>query len=423
MSDPRRARDLATLQQRHARRWSTSHRLMLWSALLLLAFGVTVLLLGRSGSQTVSYRSIEAKRGSLVVTVTSTGTLQPVNQVEIGSELSGTIATVEVDYNDQVTVGQILARLDTEILNARITEAKAAVQSAKAGMAEAAASVTETHVNLVRCQQLLSKQMCTPSDLDRLQAAYERALASEVMMKERTLMAQAALEVHEINLRKAVISSPISGVVLNRKVEPGQTVAASFQTPVLFTIAEDLKQMALRVAVDEADVGRVRTGQSASFTVDAFPRRAFRAQVRQIRQAPRTIDGVVTYETVLAVDNSDLSLMPGMTATAQIVVAQFKDELLVPNAALRFSPPDTTPARERAGFAFSLLPLGAPPAPQKAQKPNGLKRGTQVWIARAGIPEAIPVTTGASDGRWTVVTEGEVREGDALLVEAVITEK
>ncbi len=415
MNDPQRPLDLAALQGGPTRRWYHA-RLLRWG-LVVVALGTLgggYLLFGSKSSQAVAYRSVEARSGSLVVTVTTTGTLQPVNRVDIGSELSGTIATVEVDFNDRVEEGAVLARLDTEILEARLAEAKASLQSAKARISEASATVNETNVNLQRCLQLLQQQMCSRSERDTMKAAYQRAQANETMARSQLEMAQAALDLQQTNLRKAVIRSPISGVVLDRKVEPGQTVAASFQTPVLFTIAEDLKRMELRVAVDEADVGQVRAGQAATFSVDAFPRRTFNAQVVQIRQAPKTVEGVVTYETVLEVDNSELLLMPGMTATAQITVNQIDDALLVPNAALRFAPP---PAQSSSGFSFSFFPRRRPTAQQPREV--GRERTAQVWLERGGVPVAIPLTTGASDGQWTQVLSGEVKAGDALLTDVV----
>ena len=417
MTAPKSPFDLSSLAQGAALRWHQS-RLVRWGGpAVLVAVGALFLLFRDGSSPPVSYKSVEAKIGTLVINVTSTGTLQPVNQVDVGSELSGTIARVEVDFNDHVAAGQVLARLDTEILQARIAEAKASLQSARARTAEAAATVTETRLNLERCQELLVQQMCSRSDLDKLQAAYDRALANQTMMKAQVAMSQAALDVQQTNLRKAVIRAPISGVVLDRKVEPGQTVAASFQTPVLFSIAEDLKRMELRVAVDEADVGQVRAEQPATFSVDAFPRRTFNAKVAQIRQAPKTVEGVVTYETVLLVDNSDLALLPGMTATAQIIANHFENTLLVPNAALRFSPPQQS-AKKKSGFSLNFFPR-PPAARQKPREVNGKGRTSQVWVQREGVPVAMPITTGASDGQWTQVLSGEIKAGDELLTDVV----
>lgn len=365
-----------------------------------------------------TYRTAEAYKGDLVATVSATGTLQPVNKVDVGSELSGTVASVEVDYNDRVTRGQVLARLDTELLTAKQVEARASLQSAKAKGQEAAATVTETRLALRRCEELAPRQMCSQSDLDKLRAAFERAQAAEVMAQAQAAQAQAMLTAQETNLRKAVIRAPIDGVVLGRSVEKGQTVAASFQTPVLFTLADDLARMELLVAVDEADIGQVRVGQSATFTVDAYPGRSFAAEVKQIRQAPKTVEGVVTYETVLSVDNGELLLMPGMTATADIVSTRLTDVLLIPNAALRFSPPaeESTKKKNSGGLFPGMGPPRVPKAAPRVKDPGGMQT---VYALRNGAPAPVQVKAGVSDGRNTQVLAGELTPGTALIVDAV----
>lgn len=384
------------------------------AALLLAAIAGLILVFADGGGGEFFYRTVQVRRGDLTVSVSATGTLQPVNEVEVGSELSGTIENVEADFNDRVEKGEILARLDTEILQAQLLEARASLQSAQAKVREAAATVTETRVDLKRCQDLFRREMCSESDLDKLRAAYQRAQASESMARAQLAMAQASLTANETNLRKAVIRSPISGIVLSRNVEPGQTVAASFQTPVLFTLAEDLTRMELLVAVDEADIGAVRLGQSATFTVDAYPDRSFFGKVTQIRQAPTSAEGVVTYETVLTVNNSDLALLPGMTATAEIKVNEVHGALLVPNSALRFVP-EVAPESSTGG------PMGLFPRPHLERKqppePSGSQR--RVWVLRGAEPEAIPVKTGATNGQFTVIRQGEVKVGTSVIVEQV----
>lgn len=366
------------------------------------------------------YKTTEAKRGDLVVTVSATGTLQPVNQVDVGSELSGTIASVDVDYNDHVTQGQVLARLDTELLQARLVESRAALQSAKANLQNAAATVTETKLNYKRCKELVPSQMCAQSDLDKNLADYQRALAGQEMAKAAVAQAGATLAQQETNLQKAVIRAPISGIVLNRVAEKGQTVAASFQTPVLFTLAEDLKKMELIASVDEADIGQVALGQPATFTVDAYPNRTFDADVTQIRHAPVTVQGVVTYQTVLAVNNSDLALLPGMTATADIKVKEVKDALLVPNAALRFVPPSTGPERSSHRFLGIFPAPHRPAAIPRVESKNGHR---QVWTLHNGQPVAIAVRVGSSDGTMTQVLEGDISAGMPVIIDAVTTAK
>jgi HlyD family secretion protein len=370
------------------------------------------------GSDAPNYKTAESFLGGLVVSVSATGTLQPLNSVDVGSELSGTIASVEVDFNDRVEPGQVLARLDREMLDARLVEARASLKAAQAKVKEAAATVTETRLALKRCEELVARQMCTASDLDKQRAAFARAEAAEIMAQAQAAQAQAAVEAQETNLRKSVIRAPMGGIVLNRQVEKGQTVAASFQTPVLFTLADDLSRMELIVAVDEADIGQVRAGQSATFTVDAYPGRSFQAEVKQIRQAPKTVEGVVTYETVLSVANEDLVLMPGMTATADIVSARLTDVLLVPNAALRFSPPAQV-AQSRSGGMFAMRgPPRTPKTALKAKEPNGRQT---VYTLHEGALTPLSIRTGMSDGRNTQVLEGDLQPATVLVTDIMST--
>ncbi len=401
---------------RHAR---AQRRWVKWLAAALAAIALFALISHFTGreEQGPIFKTVAVKRGNLVVTVSATGTLQPVNQVDVGSELSGTIASVDVDYNDHVVQGQVLARLDTEMLQARMVESRAALQSSKANLQNAAATVTETKLNYQRCKELVASQMCAQSDLDKDRADYQRAMAGQEMAKAAVAQAQATLAQQETNLQKAVIRAPISGVVLNRVAEKGQTVAASFQTPVLFTLAEDLKKMELIASVDEADIGQVELGQHASFTVDAYPNRTFDANVTQIRHAPVTVQGVVTYQTVLAVDNGDLALLPGMTATADIKVKEVDNTLLVPNAALRFVPPSTTPESSSHRF-LGLFP--APHRPQATTAPVARDGRRQVWMLRNGVPVPVAVKVGSSDGVVTQVVEGDLRPGEPVIVDAVV---
>jgi HlyD family secretion protein len=383
--------------------------------LLLLAAGALLWLLPGEESR-LRYETAEVQQGDLTVTVTATGTLQPVNRVDVGSELSGTIEAVKVDFNDKVQRGQILALLDTDRLQAQVLESRASLQSNEAKVKEAQATVLETQLAFERCEKLAERQLCTTGDLDAARAAYARARAAEASARAQVAVARATLDGKETELAKTEIRSPIDGLVLLRQIEPGQTVAASLQAPILFTLAEDLAQMELHVAVDEADVGSIGEGQAAEFTVDAWPERSFPANITQVRFAPQTVEGVVTYETVLAVDNSDLALRPGMTATAVITVQQLEDALLVPNAALRFTPPQTDAAPRQRG-AFGML---FPRPPHSARRSNVERNGSpKVWVLRDGEPEAVPVKTGSSDGRFTALKSGELQPGDRVVVDAV----
>jgi HlyD family secretion protein len=333
--------------------------------------------------------------------------------VDVGTEISGTIESIEVDFNDHVQRGQVLARINTDEQRARVVQARAALEVAQARVLQAAATVQETKLKLKRCETLATRGLCPPQDVDTALAARDRALADEASAKAQVSQAKATLEAEQTRLAKAVIRSPIDGIVLKRSIEPGQTVAASLQAPILFTLAESLSQMELRVAVDEADIGQVHVGQKARFTVDAYGERSFPAALTQVRLAPQSAAGVVSYETILAVDNKDLALRPGMTATARIVVQEISDALLLANAALRFIPP-VTQTREQRGFMEQLFPRWGS-RDQRPRADNDNKR-KKVWILRDQQPSAVTVKTGPSDGRMTQLLEGELKAGDELLV-------
>jgi HlyD family secretion protein len=374
-----------------------------------------------SNANTVEYKTQAAKQGKLTITVSATGNLQPTNQVDVGSELSGTVRSLEADYNDKVTMGQVLARLDSVKLEAEVRKYKASLASAKAQRLQAQATIKENRNDLARLlkvRQLTGDRGVSQSDLDAARASLERATADEAMAQARIQEAEANLESAETNLSKSIIVSPINGVVLSRNVEVGQTVAASLQAPVLFTLAEDLTKMELHVGVDEADVGKVQEGQEAFFTVDAYPDRRFPARIAQVRYGAKETDGVITYETVLTLDNTDLTLRPGMTATAEITVKTVSGALLVPNAALRFSPPQQSGSFQGRGLVGALLPR-----PHRRERPknangNGKHKKQTVWTLRDGRLSPIPVSIGASDGSWTEITEGDIASDTALVVES-----
>lgn len=365
----------------------------------------------------IQYVTAEVEQGDLTVTVTATGVLQPVNQVDVGTEISGTVLKIEADFNDRVTKGQILARLDTEQLAARERQSQASLALARASVKEAEATVLETRSKLGRTKDLAKQKLTTPEQVDTAQAAYERALASLERSKAQVTQAQAQLDADQTSLGKAEIKSPINGIVLKRQIEPGQTVAASLQTPVLFTLAENLAQMELHVSVDEADVGMVKEKQEAVFKVDAYPRRSFPASISQVRFAPQTVEGVVTYETVLSVNNADLSLRPGMTATAEITVQELKDVLLVPNTALRFTPPKSN-GKQQKTLLTALFSRRPPDAGKQVRTDDKKANQQRVWVMQDGKPVAIPVKIGASDGRLTQVTEGKLEAGMNVIIDA-----
>lgn len=361
----------------------------------------------RGGNGEVRYQTARVASGDLTVTVTATGTLQPTNQVDVGSELSGIVKRVEADYNDRVKVGQVLARLDTTKLEAQILQSEAALRAARARVREAEANENEMQRKLGRAKELFDQKFVSEEALIAAQAAADRAVAALQSARSQVEQAQALLEVDRTNLAKSVIRSPIDGTVLVRKVEPGQTVAATLQAPVLFTLAEDLTKMELHVDVDEADIGEVKPGQAATFTVAAYPGREFPSTVADVRNAAKTVSGVVTYETVLAVDNVELLLRPGMTGTASITVSQRRGVLLVPNAALRFTPPVPVIAEKRS-FVSRLLPMPPRRTPDVGTVGTD-RRHQRVWTLADGKPVAVPVTVGATDGRMTEIVSGAVR--------------
>jgi len=358
------------------------------------------------------YQTEPLSQGNLRVTVSATGKLEPINQVDVGSELSGTIETVLVDDNDRVRKGQVLARLDVTKLQNQIAKSKAALVSAEAKVLQTVATVKEARANLGRLRQvakLSGGKVPAPTELEAAEAKVERASADEVAARATVEEARATLRTNETDLAKASMRSPIDGVVLARKVEPGQTVAASLQAPVLFTLAENLAQMELQVDVDEADVGQVHEGQSATFTVDAYPNRSYPARIQQVRFGAEKVNNVVTYKTILNVDNGDLSLRPGMTATAEIIATERENVLLVPNAALRFTPPQPAEAQSSGGGGLVASLLPRPPRGLAPRRQSGNARGTrsaarQIWVLRDGQPVAMSVIIGSSDGRMTEVT-------------------
>ncbi len=359
------------------------------------------------------YVTTPLSRGNISLAITATGNLEPTNEVTVGSELSGTALEVYVDTNARVTKGQPLAKLDTTKLTQQIAVSTANLNSAQAGVAQAQATVTETKATLDRLaelRRLSGGKLPSTTEYDTAVAASDRAKANLLSAQASVAQAQANLAINQNDLSKAVIKSPIDGIVLTREIEPGQTVAASFTAPELFVIAENLEHMKLIVTVAEADIARLREGQAATFTVDAWPDRTYDATVTKVAYGSAVTDNVVTYETELEVANTDLSLRPGMTATADIKVAESKDAVLAPVAALRFEPASASaaPLTEKKTFIQSLTPMpprrpagaGAP----GADAPDTGKTQAKLWVLRDGHPEAVPVKTGLNDGRRVEVS-------------------
>lgn len=401
-----------------ARRWLSRRNLILAVlASVVLAAGWYFFASGETAS--VSYVTEAARRGPLTETVTATGTVEPTNQVEISSELSGIVRQVLVDYNDKIAAGQALATLDTDKLNAELQHSRASLTVKKAQLQQAEATLSEAKQSYERTLALMEKDYASRATRESSEAAYQRALAGIAVAKGDIEVAEAVLLTDETNLKKATIRSPIDGVVMSRTVEPGQTVAASLQAPVLFTLAEDLASMQLEVDIDEADVGEVRQGQQATFTVEAYRDRTFPAEVTEVRVAPVTINNVVTYTGVLSLDNSDLLLRPGMTATADIVTKKVEDALLIPNAALRFAPPATTEATSGGGSILRML-MPRPPRGVDVAKVEEPANGERtVYVLEDGAPKKLSVRVGATDGTWTEVLDGPLQAGAEVVTDSV----
>ncbi|MBF6057064.1 efflux RND transporter periplasmic adaptor subunit [Thiomicrorhabdus heinhorstiae] len=374
-----------------------------------------------SPSNKAVYDIGKASTGDIRVTVSATGTLQPTNEVEVGSELSGTIDEVLVDYNDKVEVGQLLARLNTDKLQAQVLQSKAALQVAEAGVLEADATLKESiaqYDRLKEVRKMSGGKLPSKADLIAAEATMKRAKAAKQTAKAQVEQAKASLEQYLTDISKAKIVSPINGIVLIRSIEVGQTVAASMTAPVLFTLAEDLTKMELQVDVDEADVGLVEAGQNATFTVDAYPNQNFPAKIKQVRYGAESSDGVVTYTTLLEVDNPEVKLRPGMTATADILVKEKSGILMIPVAALRFTPEllnNGTQQTEKSVIQ-SLMPRPGRSngvTIKKEAVENGYQR---VWKLVNGQPQPLLIKIGESSGSKVEVVEGDLKAGDELIV-------
>jgi HlyD family secretion protein len=352
-----------------------------------------------------SYRTAPVARGDLVQSVTATGQINPVTNVTVGSQVSGIISRIYVDFNSRVTNQQLVAQIDPSTYKALVAQARGDLASAKA--AEDLAKVEEERANALFSNSIMAK-----SDYDSAVATAEQAVAT-ITIK------QAALDQANANLDYTSIYSPIDGVVISRNVDVGQTVAASFSAPVLFVIANDLSKMQIDALVSEADIGGVDTNQAVNFTVDAFPMRTFHGTVIQIRNAAQTNQNVISYDTVIAVSNPDLKLRPGMTANVSIVTAQQTNALRVLNAALRFRPPDLADTNKPAGTPPGTAPSAGGPHGTGEAKNKGAKFFRTVYVLGDGptgakVPKPVQVRTGISDGVYTEIVEG-LKEGDEVI--------
>jgi HlyD family secretion protein len=417
----------ALLDEPPRRAWYLRRTLWAVAALVvLLAAGAWWWLARREANAAPTYEVQSVARGNLTLTVTANGTIQPTRSISIGSELSGTVLKVNVDVNDHVRKGQVLVVLDTAKLDAQILRSRASLAAATAKVAQSAATITEARASLGRLEAvavLSGGKVPSKAELDTGRAALDRALADAASARAGVADAEAALSTDKTNLSKASIAAPADGVVLTRTVDPGNAVAASLQAVTLFTVAEDLARLRLWVYVDEADVGSVKNGQSATFTVSAYPNRSFPARITRVGFGSTITDNVVTYLTYLDVDNKDLSLRPGMTATATITAVQRDDVLLVPNTALRFTPStaeSTAAAASKggSGIASSLMPrIPRGNTRRSAADRSSTSAARQVWVLRGGEAVAVAVQPGISDGSMTEIAGGDLQAGMQVITD------
>ncbi len=370
-------------------------RTRLWIALtvvLVVGLGFGVWYMNRSGGDTPQYQTAVVSRGELTQTVTATGQLNPVVNVQVGSQISGMIQKLFVDFNSPVTEGQVIAQIDPATYQANVSQAEADLASAKAAMELA-------QVKANRAKELREKELIPQSDYDQSVADLHQAEAN-VKTKEAALLRA------RVDLARCTISAPVDGIVISRNVDVGQTVAASLSAPTLFLIANDLAKMQIDANVAEADIGGIEVGQDVEFTVDAFPNRTFQGKVVQVRNAPITVQNVVTYDTVIGVSNPDLKLKPGMTANVSVIIAHRDDVLKIPNAALRFRLPEP----DQAGSKSKSAPLHAAGSRRKPDR----QLARTVYRLNHGKPMAVEIKTDISDGIFTEVGEG-LKEGDRVV--------
>ncbi|TIO51746.1 MAG: efflux RND transporter periplasmic adaptor subunit [Mesorhizobium sp.] len=381
-------------------------------ALAVVAVAIGVYRWSAAAPPRIEYTTAPATVADLTVQVSATGTLQPLTQVDISSELSGIVRSVEVSENQQVKKGDVLARLDTAKLEVQIERATASAKAAAAAVENAKVTLQESENAVVRASALTKRGMATDQSLEAATATRDRSKAALDSAAANLAIAEADLKAQQTDLAKSTIYAPIDGIVLTRSVDPGQTVASSLQAPVLFIIAADLRNMELQAAVDEADIGQVKPGQHARFTVDAFPDRPFDAEIRDISYASVTTDGVVTYNARLEVDNGELLLRPGMSATVSVVTRQAKGVLTVPATAFRYRP------AEQAARGWSLRDLftgrmGRPNRQREATKtPTDGSR--TIYVLENGRPHAVNVRIGSTDGELTEITSGLDQDAEVI---------
>ncbi|HET6281876.1 MAG TPA: efflux RND transporter periplasmic adaptor subunit [Polyangia bacterium] len=374
----------------------------------------------------VAFRTVRIDRGPVEETVTATGALSAVTTVQVGSQVSGIIAKLGADFNSKVKEGQIIAQIDPTRFRANVAQAEASLQSAEADLVKARVAVKQAKVELDRAQELQARQVVGMAELDAARAKYDQAQADLSAYAAKVAKGRADLGIARVDLERTTIRAPISGTVLQRAVDVGQTVAASLQAPVLFTIAEDLSRMEVRAAIDEADVGKLKEGQDATFTVDAYPGNTFKGRIFQLRSQPTVVQNVVTYDAILRVDNTDGKLRPGMTASVRAVCQRRENALRVPNAALRFKPaPELVEgggdrggagagggASGGGGTARAAERGGSPAAGQASSR-----SGARVYRPSGGKVAAMRFKPGIADDEYTEVASGPLKEGDEIVTD------
>jgi HlyD family secretion protein len=400
----------------------------------------------RSRAPEFTYRTVPVERGRVVARVTATGTLSAYVTVLVGSQVSGRVSQINVDFNSPVKKGQLIAKIDPQIFEAALAQSRANLFAAQGNLTKARAQAIDAGRQLARSRSLQAEGIVAQVDLDAAETNEAVAKAQIEAAKGAMEQARAAVQQAEINLAYTNIASPIDGVVISRSVDVGQTVAASLQAPTLFTIAQDLRKMQVDTNIAEGDVGKLHPDMAATFLVDAYPNERFKGTIRQIRNAPQTVQNVVTYDAVIDVDNADLKLKPGMTANVTLVYAEREGVITVPNTALRFRAPPALAGsaesgtgsgrgsgrrREAASPPSASPPGSGAPAPTAQTSAAGMRGGPRggprgessldrrvVWVLRGAKPERVPVRTGLTDGTVTEILEGDLTEGDAAVVEA-----
>ena len=373
-------------------------KIIIISSVVVITLAVVLFFVFTNSSSKQKFVTDKITRGDIKSTVSSTGTVNAVTTVQVGTQISGTIQKLFVDFNSPVKKGQLLAQIDPSILEAQVGQAQANLLSAKANLEKSQVMLRDTKTTLERNKILYAKNFIAKSDLDTSETNYLSAMAQIKVSEAQIQQAQAALDSSAINLRYTKILSPVNGTVISRNIDIGQTVAASFQTPTLFTIAQDLTKMQIDTSVDEADIGKVKASQKAAFTVDAYPELPFNGKVSVVRNAPITVSNVVTYNAVIVVDNTGLKLKPGMTANVSIETESRQSVLRIPNAALRFKPATSAATPDQKG----------------AKGP----KGPGVWILENNQPKSVKITTGISDGSYTEVTTSELTEGQLIITDS-----